>query len=109
MPTVWVSMNGECSSKIPPERAEEGQHTMVEEANKYINARLLKDKVPYWDADAVLRVKDGPHTKMGRCNLSADGVHVATFVDLMRAKMLFNHLCDSDMKWRASINHFMRR
>lgn len=73
---------------------------MVEEANKYVNKRLLKEKMPYWDAAAVLRTPT-------RCNVSDDGLHVKMFVDIMRAKMLFNHLCDADMNWRGSTSQFI--
>lgn len=103
IPVVWMSMNGECGAKIPEYRFEEGQHIMVEETNKYVNARFLQEGIPYWDADAVLRV---PMDQ--RCILSADGVHVNTYVDVMRAKMFFNHLCDNKMNWRGDTDaHFV--
>ena len=74
---------------------------MVEEANKYVNKRLLDEKIPYWDAGEVLRTSS-------RCNYSSDGLHVKMFVDVMRAKMLFNHLCDANMNWRLDpLQHFV--
>eukprot|EP00607_Mallomonas_marina_P005170 CAMPEP_0182429602 /NCGR_PEP_ID=MMETSP1167-20130531/31472_1 /TAXON_ID=2988 /ORGANISM="Mallomonas Sp, Strain CCMP3275" /LENGTH=262 /DNA_ID=CAMNT_0024613521 /DNA_START=52 /DNA_END=837 /DNA_ORIENTATION=- len=98
VPSVWVSMNPECTEKLLHSPAvafkAESQAESVEEANAYTNKKCKKMKLPYWDAAAALRVPE-------RCNLSSDGVHVKMFVDIMRAKMLFNHLCDLDMRWRG--------
>ncbi len=48
---------------------------------------------------------------LGSCNYScdhmADGVHVKMYVDIMRAKMLFNHLCDENMNWIGSSSRFL--
>jgi len=100
IPTVWVSMNNECDHKISfslNNRAEK-QATMVREANKYVNNRLLNEGLPYWDADAALRTPTV-------CNTSDDGVHVKMFVDIVRAKMLIHHLCDHNMKWHSNKHH----
>ena len=101
-PLVWVSMNPECEEKLsftlaPSEKYR--QANMVEEANKYINKRLLEEKLPYFDAAAPLRSNS-------RCEYSADGIHVKMFVDNMRAKMLFNHLCDHQYRWKGDLSHF---
>lgn len=96
IPLIWVSMNDECAHKISfslNNRAEK-QATMVKEANKYINLRLLNEGLPYWDANAALRTP-------ALCNISDDGVHVKMYVDLVRAKMLIHHLCDHKMKWHS--------
>eukprot|EP01038_Epipyxis_sp_PR26KG_P005843 gene5843-8063_t len=102
-PIVWMGMNNNCMNltvqNISPERSK-SQYEMVEEGNRYANEKLLREKLPYWDTPAVLRTQN-------RCDKSADGVHTKMYVDLMRAKMLFNHLCDENMNWRASIDHFM--
>jgi hypothetical protein len=101
VPSVWVSMNSECRRLIKYSLSNmDLQAFMVEEVNWYLNQQLLKEKLPYWDATAVLRSPQ-------RCNVSDDGVHVKMFVDIMRAKMLFNHLCDSDMNWRGSPDLFI--
>lgn len=41
-----------------------------------------------------------------RCDYSADGLHVKMFVDNMRAKMLFNHICDHEFNWKGDMSHF---
>jgi len=95
IPTVWVSMNPNCRKKIKFSLGDmDKQAVMVEEGNRVINQRLLQERLPYWDAAAALRTPS-------RCDQSADGVHVKMYVDLMRAKMLFNHLCDHNMNWRG--------
>jgi hypothetical protein len=103
-PTVWVAMNPNCKERtrgnIGIEQSDR-QFNMVDKANKYTNEKLLQEKLPYFDSAAVLRTPT-------RCNHSADGVHVKMYVDIMRAKMLFNHLCDSDMNWRANaVDYFI--
>jgi hypothetical protein len=98
-PTVWVSMNNECKQLIARSNSQE-QADIVEDINYYTNHQTLKEKLPYWDASAVLRTPS-------RCNVSGDGVHVKMFVDVMRAKMLFNHLCDHEMNWRGSADLFV--
>ena len=95
MPSIWVSMNTNCDQKLPIDIRKMDQAGMVTDANKYINERFLKDKIPYFDADAVLRTNDS-------CMHSADGVHVNMYVDMMRAKMLFNHLCDAEWNWKSN-------
>lgn len=102
VPTVWVSMNSNCLQHLKfTDCGDKGlQVKMVDEANRYVNNRTLHEKLPYWDAASVLRGPD-------RCNLSDDGLHVKMFVDVMRAKMLFNHLCDHEMNWRGSVDYFI--
>jgi hypothetical protein len=109
MPTLWVSMNSNCPSKLRPEDRSRDQDGMVVEANKYANQILLDRKIPYWDADAVLRTPADPNaTDPGVCKHSSDGVHVKMYVDTMRAKMLFNHLCDHHWVWnRHPHKHFV--
>jgi hypothetical protein len=102
VPSVWTSMNPECldklSGSITGGRREE-QQEMVDIANAYTNERLLREKLPYFDFGAPLRSAD-------RCDKSADGVHVKMYVNIMAAKMLFNHLCDSRGEWRGGIDQF---
>lgn len=103
VPTVWMSMNPHCVDKmvgtITP-RTKEFQAMIIEEGNKYANAKLLEDKLPYWDAGAPLR-------SAGRCEHSADGVHTKMYASIMTAKMLLNHLCDGHGNWRGSIQQFI--
>lgn len=101
--STWVSMNpnvGEWVSAFLTRDSGLYQERMVEEASAYLNRRFLHEQLPYWDAGAPLRSHQ-------RKSLSADGVHVKMLVDIMRAKMLFNHLCDDDMNWRGSPEVFM--
>jgi hypothetical protein len=101
MPMVWVTMNKNCESKLRKEDRDRDQHGMVDDANKYANEYFLRHKLPYWDANAVLRTE-----KM--CEHSDDGVHVNQYVDIMRAKMLFNHLCDHHWTWKEHpLKHFV--
>jgi hypothetical protein len=105
MPTVWVSMNSECPSKLRDVDVQRDQHGMVDDANKFTNLRSLESKIAYWDADAVLRSADEDSNV---CAHSADGVHVKMYVDTMRAKMLFNHLCDHHWVWnKHPLKHFV--
>jgi hypothetical protein len=103
VPCVWTSLNNMCQVKakqnpgkgVRPELVE-----IIDEVNRFMNKKLLERKVPYWDASSVLRCPE-------RCDVSDDGMHVKMYVDIMRAKMLFNHLCDSNMRWRGTIANFM--
>lgn len=58
-PLVWVSMNSECEEKLSWSLAgtdkKKKQAEMVEEANRYVNTKLLKEQLPYFDAAAPLR------------------------------------------------------
>lgn len=76
------------------------QAQMVEDANFYVHQALYKDKLPYFDADSVLRSPQ-------RCNVSGDGVHVQMWVDIVRAQIFFNHLCDADWNWIGSEDAFL--
>ena len=101
MPMVWVSMNQNCKAKMREEELKRDQAGMVTDANAYVNMKFLQSKLPYWDADAVLRTDSS-------CERSADGVHVNMYVDMMRAKMLLNHLCDHNWNWRDNpLKHFL--
>ena len=90
MPNCEEKMSGSLTN-----RKKEHQLYMVDTANKYTNQRLLEEKLPYFDMGAMLRSAE-------RCNKSADGLHVALYVNLMAAKVLFNHLCDPQGHWRGS-------
>jgi hypothetical protein len=101
-PVVWMPMNRNCGRKLIQKYLDRDQPGMVDEANVYQNRMFLEKGLPYWDADAVMR-------NARTCELSSDGVHVHMFVDNIRAKMLFNHLCDSDWNWRENIlDYFIR-
>lgn len=103
MPTLWVSMNKNCLKKLRVDDSKRDQHGMVDDANLFMNAKLLEEKIPYWDANAVLRTN--PESV---CEHSGDGVHVKMYVDEMRAKMLFNHLCDHHWVWnKHPLKHFV--
>lgn len=108
-PSVLVSLNPECVEKFPWAEHSNGilnsdrfhtQAAMAEDANYFVNARMKLENLPYWDAGAPLR---SPY----RCNVSDDGLHVKMFVDIMRAKMLFHHLCTKDMTWKGTLDSFL--
>lgn len=109
-PCVFMGMNNECLWKMQ-NRTEVWkdkralQFRMVNDANKVTNARAKADRIPYWDTGAPLRTNT-------TCVQSADGVHVSRYVDIMRAMMLLNHLCERDptpeggsggWRWRTDI------
>lgn len=102
-PLVWLSMNPQCRNYVPKMYVSGGsydQAEMVEEANWLTHKKMREDKRPYFDAAALLRTNN-------RCNISCDGVHVKMFVDIMRAKVLFNYLCDENMNWRGKPDLFI--
>ena len=100
VPSIWVSLNSECEEKLKFRLSKHIQQPLIiDECNWFTNHKTLKHKLPYWDAAEVLRSE-------GRCNVSSDGVRVKSYVDIMRAKMLFNHLCDTDMNWKGDISMF---
>jgi hypothetical protein len=134
-PSVWVSMNPQVASKIEsteftftpgaadmaalakleessglPDSKQDNvsvsdaavwQARMVEEANLFLHREMPKANLPYWDAAALLRSKRPRH------ELSADGVHLTMQADRIRAKMLMNHLCDHNMRWRGTLDSFL--
>jgi hypothetical protein len=101
MPMVWMAMNKNCETKLRKEDRDRDQHGMVNDANRAADAHFLENKLPYWDTNAVLRTPD-------MCEHSADGVHVNQYVDMMRAKMLFNHICDHEWNWKEHpLKHFV--
>ena len=75
------------------------QASMFEEINSYVRTQMRgtneSEKLPYFDAAEVLR-------SPSRCHVTADGLHVKMYVDLVRANILFNHLCDEDNNWREN-------
>jgi hypothetical protein len=107
-PVVWTSINPHCLALDPLASRSFMQHKkggfavqtqMVEEGNFITHAKLRELKLPYWDAAAPLRSPQ-------RCDVSSDGVHVKMWVDLVRAQMMLNHLCDEDNNWVGDINRF---
>ena len=108
VPSVWVSMNNVCrqwmtntfmNGKNTPE-AQELAYTMVEEANQYVHQKLFEQGLPYFDAAQVFRSPQ-------RCDLSgSNGLYARMWTDVVRAKMLFNHLCDEDFNWVAAPERF---
>jgi len=105
VPVVWVSMNHHCVKMNPhPVGADipgafKKQSDMVIAGNFVTAQKLRQMGLPYWDANRPLRSPDN-------CMVQGDGVHVKMWVDLVRAKMLFNHLCDEDFNWVGDISRF---
>ena len=103
VPSVWTSMNPECIEKLSGTLAgdkKEKQVKMVEVSNAYVNQRFLRKGMPYFDFGALLR-------SPGRCEHSADGLHMKMYANVMAAIMLLNHLCDSNGNWRGGTDVFV--
>lgn len=101
VPTVWVSMNNNCPDLIVHTliQSKEKQNEMMEYANYHVLKMMRHQKLPYFDAASVLRTPK-------RCEASSDGLHLKMWVDIVRAKILFNHLCDENMNWVGDLNRF---
>lgn len=108
VPSVWTSMNPVCrewmintymnGNSNPAVR--ELAFSMVEEANHYVHEKLFEQGLPYFDSAQVFRSPQ-------RCELSgSNGLYARMWVDIVRAKMLFNHLCDEDFNWVAAAERF---
>lgn len=93
-PIVWSSMNSQCHRKTV---VFGNQSTMINTVNQRIGVKMKLNHLPYYDADYVLRTPD-------ICNISHDGVHVKMWVDLVRARMFFNYLCDEHNNWVLDTN-----
>jgi hypothetical protein len=109
VPSVWASMNDNCKEIYTPDalymgnwisdaQKEQGFH-MIEDSNRYVNKKLHEQGLPYFDASASIRSPQ-------RCEVSFNGLHVKMWVDIVRAKILFDHLCDADMNWAGKIERF---
>ena len=107
-PVVWTSINPHCLALDPLAKRSffekkpggfEKQTHMAEEGN-YVTRKLLREQgLPYYDSAAPLR---SPQI----CNVSSDGVHVKMWVDLVRAQIMLNHLCDENNNWVGDPNRF---
>ena len=73
---------------------------MSHEANYVTRKKLRYAGLPYYDSAMSMR---SPEV----CNLTADGFHVKMWVDLVRAQMLLNHLCDENHNWVGSEQRFV--
>ena len=105
-PHVWMSMNPNCGDKIAVENPHiKDQPKMVEDTNRYILDYTRNNSVPYFDSAAPFRLDVAGNFR--RCDISGDGVHSKMWVDIMRAKILLNHLCDDDMNWVGNTNRFV--
>jgi len=99
-PVVWTSINPHCLALDPLSGRSffqkpggfEMQTHMAHEGN-YVTNKLLREKgLPYYDSAGPLRTPD-------ICKISSDGVHVKMWVDLVRAQIMLNHLCDENNNW----------
>jgi hypothetical protein len=109
VPSVWTSMNNNCKEIYTPdalymgpwideEKKLRGFH-MVEESNWYVHKKLHEQGIPYFDAAAPLRSPQ-------RCEVSSNGLHVKQWVEIVRAKILLNHLCDENNNWVGKVDRF---
>ncbi len=97
IPTVWMSMNQRC--EVKHHQQYKYQAELINDSNYYLHERLKREGLPYWDAASVQRTPDFcSHT---------DGVHVLQWVDVVRAQILLNHLCDEDWNWVGGIETFL--
>jgi hypothetical protein len=72
---------------------------MAHEGN-YVTRKTLREKgLPYYDSAAPLRAPQ-------ICEVSSDGVHVKMWADLVRAKIMLNHLCDENNNWVGDVSRF---
>ena len=105
-PSVWVSFNNNCLENLLAKWNWQKfidfdlQRDIIEDANAFINDIHSEKKFPYWDASSVLRSPQ-------RCNVSDDGVHVKMWVDMVRANMMLNHLCDQAFNWVGGADRFL--
>lgn len=107
-PVVWASINPHCVELDPLAHRSFMQHKpggfamqteMAHEGN-YVTRKTLRDKnLPYFDSAMALRTPQ-------ICDVSSDGVHVKMWVDLVRAQILLNHLCDENNNWVGDVNRF---
>lgn len=72
---------------------------MAHEGNYVTRQQLRQRHLPYYDSAAPLR---SPQI----CDVSSDGVHVKMWVDLVRAQIMLNHLCDENNQWVGDVNRF---
>lgn len=102
VPSVWVSMNNNCEHLISFSLMQNAgtQALMMEEVNKYVHKTMKHQNLPYFDAASVLRTPK-------ICEVSGDGIHLKMFVDIVRSKILMNHLCDEDFNWRGGHDVFI--
>ncbi len=73
---------------------------MVDQANNYTLTKLREAKLPYFDSATVFRSPQ-------RCEISGDGVHVFQWVDIVRAKIFLNRMCDEDWNWIGKVENYM--
>ncbi len=99
VPTAWVSMNDNCKEKKLAQFQYQAEDIRI--ANHYTHKTMTERKLPYFDSDSVLRTAN-------HCAESMDGVHVKLWVDMVRAKILLNHLCDDDWNWIGGDHMFIK-
>jgi hypothetical protein len=103
VPLVWTSINEQCVEMDPQKRAPgdfKKQSEMIRQANAYTRKKLRELKLPYYDLAAPLRTPQ-------ICDISGDGLHVKVWVDLVRAQILLNHLCDENNNWVGGAEAFV--
>merc|ERR1719223_495630 len=93
-------MNNNCEKKL--EKSVHHQSEMMSEGNHYVHRQTRASGLPYFDAASVLRTPS-------LCDVSGDGLHLKMWVDMVRAKILFNHLCDDDMNWVGGVDAFVEK
>jgi hypothetical protein len=103
VPLIWTAINEHCAAHDPTKKIMPGhfklQSEMTRAANIYTRTKLREMKLPYYDFAAPLRTPQ-------ICQVSSDGVHVKMWVDLVRAQILLNHLCDENYNWVGSADAF---
>lgn len=92
-PVVWLPQNPECAEILNPTYSD--QVEIMEKANEV--ARDLFSHMPFLDMDQLL--------KFQLCSLSGDGLHIKAWVEIIRAKILLNEICDEN--WNFKIPDYM--
>jgi hypothetical protein len=104
VPLIWTSINEHCAAHDPFKEKAPGyfqrQTEMVREANNHTRHMLRNINAPYYDLAAPLRTPQ-------ICDVSADGLHVKMWVDVVRAQILLNYLCDENNQWVGSAEAFI--
>ncbi len=126
-PMVWMSMNNECyanginvSSSSDQQTGNSGvgnitrtdamtdshlteQALKVNNINAYLHKRLHEEHIPYFDAASVTRCPQ-------RCKIAdsiQDIVHLPLWMEIVKAKLFLNLLCDEDFNWVGDPGKFM--
>ncbi len=78
---------------------------MINDINHYVLNITRASGLPYFDSALPFRV-DLVGTSR-KCHLIDSDINTKMWVDIMRAKIFLNHVCDDDMNWIGSTDRFV--